>query len=202
MSDEYDALFRNFPPNPIQNVVGYKWVFRTKYLLDGSVDRFKARLVAKGLHQRPRVNFHNTFSPVVKPITVIIVLSLAVTREWTLRQLDINNAFLQGTLTEDVYMNQPQGFIDKDKPYHVCKLYKAIYGLKQASRAWYHELHQYLLSSSFINSYTDTSLFVLKNNGTILYLLVYVDDNIVIGSNARAVQTFIKLLSQRFRSRI
>ena len=91
-----------------------------------------------------------------------------------------------------------QCFIDNDKPHHVYKLCKAIYGLKQAPRAWYYELRQFLLSSGFTNSYADTSLFVLNNNGTILYLLVYVDDIIVTGSDAGAVQTFIKLLSQCF----
>ncbi|RVW53564.1 Retrovirus-related Pol polyprotein from transposon RE2 [Vitis vinifera] len=135
---------------------------------------------------------------VIKPTTVRLVLSLAVSQGWSLRQLDVNNAFLQGTLTEDVFMSQPPGFIDRDPPHHVCKLRKAIYGLKQAPRAWYHELRQFLLQFGFINSIADTSLFIFNNHGTILYLLVYVDDIIITGNNVEAAQTFIQQLSQRF----
>ena len=112
MSDEYDALVRNgtwelVPANPKQNVVGCKWNFRTKYSPNGSIDRYKARLVAKGFHQRPRVDFHDNFSPVVKPTTIRIFLILVVTHGWSIRKLDVNNAFLQGTLSEDVFMQLP-----------------------------------------------------------------------------------------------
>ncbi|RVW54104.1 Retrovirus-related Pol polyprotein from transposon RE1 [Vitis vinifera] len=203
MSAEFDALLRNgtwdlVPSHPTQNLVGCKWIFRTKYLPNGSIDRYKARLVAKGFHQRPGIDYSETFSPVIKPTTVRLVLSLAVSQGWSLRQLDVNNAFLQGTLTEDVFMSQPPGFIDRDHPHHVCKLRKAIYGLKQAPRAWYHELRQFLLQFGFINSIADTSLFIFNNHGTILYLLVYVDDSIITGNNVEAAQTFIQQLSQRF----
>ena len=140
MSDEFNALIRNgtwtlIPSTPCQNVVGCKWIFRTKRNSDGSVDRHKARLVAKGFHQRPGIDYYDTFSLVIKPTTIRLVLSIAVSYGWTLRQLDINNAFLQGNLTEHVYMSQPPGFINTDFPSHVCKLQKAIYGLKQAPRA-------------------------------------------------------------------
>ena len=203
MPDEYDALVSNdtwelVPLDSTQNVVGCKWIFCTKYLPDGSIDRYKSRLTAKAFHQCPRVNFHDTFNLVVKPTTIKIVLSLVVICGWSLQQLDVNDAFLQDTLSKDVFMKQPQGFIDNEKPDHVYKLCKVIYGRKQAPHAWYHELHQFLLSSGFHNSYTDTLLFVLNNSGTILYLLVYIDDIIITGCNVGVVQTFIKLLSQCF----
>ena len=203
MSEEYDALVRNgtwelVPPDGISNMVGCKWIFRIKRHSDGSIDRFKARLVAKGFHQRPGVDYHETFSPVVKLTTVRLLLSIAVNNGWSLRQLDVNNAFLQGGLFENVFMAQPPGFVDHDHPSYVCKLHKAIYGLKQAPRAWYHELRQFLLASGFKNSHSDTSLFVLRSSHHVLYLLVYVDDIIVTGSNDAFVSQFVDCLAQRF----
>ena len=127
MSDEFNALIRNdtwqlIPASSSKNVVGCKWIFHTKRHSNGSIDRYKACLVAKGFHQRPRVDYYDTFSPVIKPTTIRVVLSIAINSGWPLRQLDVNNAFLQGTLIEHVYMHQPPGFIDKDFPSHVCKL--------------------------------------------------------------------------------
>ena len=203
MSDECDALVRNgtwelVPPDSTMNIVGCKWIFRIKRNSDGSVDRFKARLVAKGFHQRPGVDYLDTFSPVVKPTTVRVVLSLAISRGWPLRQLDVNNAFLQGHLSENVYMQQPTGFVDQDHPSYVCKLQKAIYGLKQAPRAWYHELRTFLLTSGFKNSHADTSLFVLTTAGHSMYILVYVDDLIITGDNTQMINSFVDVLAHRF----
>ena len=107
-------------------------VFRIKHNADGSVSRYKARLVAKGFHQTQGIDYNETFSQLVKASTVKLILSLAVLNHWSLRQVDINNACLHGYLTEKVYMQQPQGFVDQSKPTHICKLQKTLYGLKQA----------------------------------------------------------------------
>lgn len=119
-------------------------------------------------------------------------------RDWVLRQLDINNAFLQGNLEEDVYIAQPAGFVDKEKPHYVCKLRKALYGLKQAPRAWYMELRNFLLASGFINSEADASLFILLHRDFALFVLVYVDDFVITGSHPHLVECFIKILGNRF----
>ncbi|KAI5336426.1 hypothetical protein L3X38_015693 [Prunus dulcis] len=203
MSNEFNALIRNgtwelIPSLPSQNLIGCKWVFRIKRHPDGTIDRYKARLVAKGFHQRPGVDFSDTFSPVVKPTTIRIVLHLAVTHGWPIRQLDVNNAFLHGTLLENVYMVQPPGFVDSNHPSYVCKLRKALYGLKQAPRAWYKELHSFLLSHGFVNAISDASLFLFKNGTTVIYFLVYVDDLLITGNNSTLVAKFIQLLATRF----
>ena len=203
MSEEFDALVRNdtwelVPPESAKNIVGCKWIFRIKRLPDGSVERYKARLVAKGFHQRPDIDYHDTFSPLVKPTTVRLVLFLTISHEWCPRQLNVNNAFLYGTLTEDIFMAQPQGFTNPDHPNHVCRLRKATHRLKQAPQAWYNELKQFLLTSSFLNSTTDTSLFILCRTTVTIYLLVYVDDIIITGNNPLVVQQVITLLSTRF----
>ncbi|KAJ0491830.1 putative RNA-directed DNA polymerase [Helianthus annuus] len=203
MQTEFEALKRNqtwtlVPPDNAPNLVGCKWVYRTKFKPDGSVDRLKARLVAKGFHQRPGLDYVETFSPVVKPATLRLILAIATSYNWPLRQLDINNAFLQGTLTESVYMSQPPGFVDPSYPTHVCKLNKAIYGLRQASRAWYDELKTYLLSVHFKPSISDPSLFINKVTSSPIFILVYVDDIIITGANPSIIQSFIQTLAARF----
>lgn len=112
----------------------------------------------------------------VKSSTLRVVLSLAVANGWKLRQLDFNNAFLNGKLDEDVYMSQPPGYVDNKFPHYVCKLNKAIYGLKQAPRAWNNTLKSTLISWGFVNARSDTSLFIYRSCNVMILLLVYVDD--------------------------
>nr|BAA78425.1 polyprotein [Arabidopsis thaliana]BAK41505.1 polyprotein [Arabidopsis thaliana]BAK41506.1 polyprotein [Arabidopsis thaliana]BAK41508.1 polyprotein [Arabidopsis thaliana]BAK41509.1 polyprotein [Arabidopsis thaliana] len=204
MGSEINAQIGNHtwdlvPPPPSHvTIVGCRWIFTKKYNSDGSLNRYKARLVAKGYNQRPGLDYVETFSPVIKSTSIRIVLGVAVDRSWPIRQLDVNNAFLQGTLTDDVYMSQPPGFIDKDRPNYVCKLRKALYGLKQAPRAWYVELRNYLLTIGFVNSVSDTSLFVLQRGKSIVYMLVYVDDILITGNDPTLLHNTLDNLSQRF----
>ncbi|KAH9724410.1 hypothetical protein KPL70_007473 [Citrus sinensis] len=140
------------PREAAQKVIGSKWVFRIKYNPDGSISKYKARLVAKGFHQTLGVDFFETYSPVVKPCTIRVILSLVVVHNWSIRQLDVNNAFLNDILSEDVFMSQPEGFLHPQFPTHVCKLKKALYGLKQALRAWYDKLKSSMLQWEFHTS--------------------------------------------------
>ncbi|OMO73140.1 Integrase, catalytic core [Corchorus capsularis] len=203
MSDEINALLRNgtwelVPPSSSQNVIGCKWIFKLKRNSDGSISRHKARLVAKGYNQRPGIDFQETFSPVVKPTTIRIILSIATQRQWQILQLDVNNAFLHGTLTETVYMKQPPSMIDSSNPNHVCKLKKAIYGLKQALRAWYNELRAFLLSFGFRQSHSDSSLFIFQRDEVVTYFLVYVDDILLTGTSNSHLQEVVSALSNKF----
>lgn len=138
-------------------------MFKVKYKSDGTLGRYKARLVAQGFTQTPGLDFFDTFSPVIKPSTVRIVLSIVAALDWPAYQIDINNAFLNGILHETVYMRQPPGFEDKTYPKHVCKLHKSLYGLKQAPRACFDKLKATLLFWGFKHSKVDTSLFFSCN---------------------------------------
>lgn len=165
MRDEYEALRRNntwtlVPCLPSMNIVGCRWIFKTKHKADGSLERYKTRLVAKGFNQMPGLDFDETLHPVVKPATIRTVLTVAVSRSWPIRQLDVKNAFLNGVLHETVYMQQPPGFEDPERPNHVCKLHKAIYGLKQAPRAWFERFSSFLLHVGFICLKADPSMYV------------------------------------------
>ena len=125
-----------------------------------------------------------------------MILSIAVSLHWPLRQLDVSNAFLYGILKKEVYMSQPQGYLDPHHPHYVCKLHKSIYGLKQAPRAWFERFTGQLFQFGFVASTADSSLFIYKTKTTTTYLLLYVDD-IVLTSNT---PTFLDQLIHVFIS--
>ena len=135
-----------------------RWVCKIKRHADGQVTRHKAWLVARSFTQQEEIDYLEMFSPVIKPITVRLVLTIAVLYGWNIHQLDVHNAFLNGILQEEVYMAQPPRFVDPALPSHVCRLHKSLYGLKQAPRAWYNWLSEFLLSIGFQTSKGDTSL--------------------------------------------
>nr|GEW93312.1 ribonuclease H-like domain-containing protein [Tanacetum cinerariifolium] len=173
MYDEYNALIKNgtwirVSKLPNVNVVRSMWLFRHKYHADGSLSRYKARLVANGRNQQYGVDCSDTFSPVVKPATIHTVLSLALARNWPVHQLDVKNAFLNGDLTETVYMYQPLGFVDSRFPHHVCRLQRSLYGFKQAPRTWFQRFASYALRVGFTSSRCDSFLFIYQH-GTELH---------------------------------
>lgn len=203
MSTEYDAHIKYqtwdlVPPDPSQNLVGCRWIYTTKYLANGEEERPKARLVARGNTQRYGVDFSETFSIVIMTTTNLLVLNIIVNRGWQLKQLYFNKAFLEGELQEEVYRTQPPGFVDTDRPHHICRLKKPIYGLKQSPRALYMALKKYLIDISFHNFVADTSLFTCSNGSQHTYVLVYVDDIIVTGSDPNHVFSILKSLANRF----
>jgi hypothetical protein len=194
MTSEYNALLSNqtwsLCPRPLHhNVVRNKWVYKIKQKADGSVDRFKATLVAKGFDQQSGIDYYDTFSPVIKSATIRLVLALAVQFDWDIKQLDVSNVFLHGILDEEVYMEKPQGFIHPAYPYLVCRLHESLYGLKQAPRAWFTRLSQALLDIGFSCSQLDPSLFTYHTTNVHVFLLVYVDDIILIGNHQPTIQS-------------
>ncbi|GJR51390.1 ribonuclease H-like domain-containing protein [Tanacetum coccineum] len=147
--------------------------------------------------QREGIDYEETFSPVVKMVTVRCLIALFVQNSWPLYQLDVNNAFLYGDLKEDVYMELPPGHYDKDET-RVCKLIKSLYGLKQAPRQWNEKLTTTLIEHGFVQSKNDYSLFIKDKNGVFIAILVYVDDIVVIGNNNSEIDKFKHFLSTKF----
>jgi hypothetical protein len=203
MNLEFDALMKNgtwvlTSPSPNQNLIGCKWVYRIKRHADGSIERYKAHLVAKGFHQQPGIDYGETFSPVIKPTTVRTILTIALSAGWSIRQIDIQNAFLHGNLSEEVFMHQPPGYSHPSFPHHVCKLKKALYGLKQAPRAWFSRLSTRLIELGFHGSLSDTSLFIYKSSKYTMFILIYVDDIIITSSNSSAIDNLLSSLQTDF----
>jgi histone deacetylase 1/2 len=202
MKLEYDALSLNNTWTPVDppagcKPIGYKWVFKSKFNVDGSFQQHKARLVAKGFHPRAGFDFHETLNPVIKPATMPVVVSLALSAYWLIRQIDVNNSFLNDELNETVYMVQLPGFSSAQKG-KVCKLHKAIYGMKQAPRSWFHKLCLTLMKLGFTQAKSDSSLFTRFNTKSTLFVFIYVDDIIITGSSSTNIQSLISLLNSFF----
>ncbi|GJZ04322.1 ribonuclease H-like domain-containing protein [Tanacetum coccineum] len=174
-----------------------KWVWKLKFKSSGEIERYKARLVAMGCAQKG-VDYEETFSPVVKMVTVRCLINLAVNQSWPIYQLDINNAFLYGDLDETVYMKPPQGFYPGNDKL-VCRLKKSIYGLKQSPRQWNAKLTSVLVENGFCQSKSDYSLYTKSVGDVFLALLVYVDDIIVTGNNAEEIEKFKVFLKGKFK---
>jgi hypothetical protein len=203
MQIEFNALLQNqtwtlVPPRQANNLVGCKWVFKVKRKADGSIERYKAQLVAKGFHQQAGLDYGETFNPVVKPTTIRTVLSVAYSRGWDKHQIDIQNAFLHGFLDKEVFMSQPPGFSHPTLPHHVCKLHNALYGQKQAPRAWFSILSTKLCELGFLSSKADSFLFILRNASLTMFVLVYVDDIIITASIPEAIPDLLQQLRTSF----
>ncbi|WJZ96954.1 hypothetical protein VitviT2T_015594 [Vitis vinifera] len=201
MKEELDALTKNhtwdlvtLPPG--QSVVGCKWIYKIKTRSDGSVERYKARLVAKGFTQEYGIDYEETFAPIARISSVRALLAVAAARKWDLFQMDVKNAFLNGDLSKEVYMQPPPGLsIESNK---VCHLRRALYGLKQAPRAWFAKFSSTIFRLGYTASPYDSALFLRRtDNGTILVLL-YVDDMIITGDDLSGIQELKDFLSQQF----
>ena len=154
--------------------------------------------MAKGFRRQLGYDYNETLSLVSEPITIRILLTLAITQKWSLKQLDVNNALINRILEEDIYMTQPPGFEISNK-HIVCKLHKAIYGLKQAPRSWFERLKATLLHFHFKSSKCDPSFFIyIDSNNIVVYMLVYVDDIIITENNSSFFKSLVTKLNSEF----
>ena len=187
-----EELPRNKP------TVGCKWVFTPKFNADGTLERYKARLVAKGFTQTYGIDYTETFAPVAKLNTVRVLLSVAVNLDWPLQQLDVKNAFLNGDLEEEVFMDPPPGFEDRFGT-KVCRLKKALYGLKQSPRAWFDRFTKFVLKQGYSQAQSDHTMFVkFSKLRKVSILIVYVDDIIITGDDLVEMEQLKKELSKEF----
>ena len=158
------------------NIVDSKWVFKVKYNANGSMERYKTRLVAKGFTQKAGIDFEETFSPVVRYTSIKALLAIINQFDLELLQMDVSTAYLNGELKKDIYMSQPEGYIQEGKEGMVCKLNKSIYGLKQASRCWYDTLDKFVKDSEYKQCAADSCIYMKQVGVHYTYIAVYVDE--------------------------
>ncbi|KAK2395681.1 putative mitochondrial protein [Trifolium repens] len=180
------------------NVIGTKWVYKNKSDENGTVTRNKARLVAQGYTQIEGLDFDETFAPVARLESIRLLLGVACILKFKLYQMDVKSAFLNGYLQEEVYVEQPKGFVDPEHPNYVYKLKKALYGLKQAPRAWYERLTQFLEEQGYGKGGSDKTLFVKQEKGKFIIAQIYVDDIVFGGMSNTMVQHFVQQMQSEF----
>ncbi|WKA07181.1 hypothetical protein VitviT2T_025037 [Vitis vinifera] len=179
--------FRFFSSCPLRELYGVN-------VTDGSVERYKARLVAKGFTQEYGIDYEETFAPVARISSVRALLAVAAARKWNLFQMDVKNAFLNGDLSEEVYMQPPPGLsVESNK---VCHLRRALYGLKQAPRAWFAKFSSTIFRLGYTASPYDSALFLRRTDKGTILLLLYVDDMIITGDDLSGIQELKDFLNQ------
>lgn len=203
MKEEMDSLIKNdtyelVKPPKGKKILKKRWVFKNKKDGEKIVKR-KARLVVKGCNQKKGIDFDEIFSPVVKMTSIRTVLGLAASLDLELEQLDVKTVFLHGDLYEEIYMEQPEGFVVKGKEKLVCKLKKSLYGLKQAPRQWYKKFDSFITSNGYKRTSADPCVYFRKfPGGNFIILLLYVDDMLIVGQDADMIQSLKENLSKSF----
>ena len=169
------------PPEGIVPI-GCKWIFKRKIGVDGKLETFKARLVAKGFRQRQGVDYEESCSPVAMLKSIRILLAIVAHSNYEIWQLDVKTAFLNGYVEEEIFMEQPKGFESKESS-KLCKLHRSIYGLKQASRSWNHRSDEAIRSYGFIKNEYEPCVYKKVSGSQITFLVLYVDDILLIGND-------------------
>ncbi|MCL8568099.1 DDE-type integrase/transposase/recombinase [Proteus mirabilis] len=175
-----------------------KWIFKKKTDANGNVTVYKARLVAKGFRQIQGVDYEETFSPVAKLKSVRIMLAIAAFYDYEIWQMDVKTAFLNGNLKEELYMMQPEGFVDPKGANKVCKLQRSIYGLVQASRSWNIRFNEVIKAFGFIQVYGEACLYKKVSGSSVAFLILYVDDILLMGNNIEMLESIKAYLNKSF----
>ena len=179
--------------------LGVKWVFKLKKDAQGNITRYKARLVAQGFAQIKGINYDETFAPVSKHSTLRTLLAVAAHQDMHILQMDIKTAFLNGDIDEEIYIKQPEGK-EMEGAGLSCRLHKAIYGLKQAPRKWFEKLNGFLISLGFKASHSDPTCYIGRKGGSLIYLLTYVDDLLLFGTDLQALHSIRDSILGEFTS--
>ncbi|KAL2252641.1 UNVERIFIED_CONTAM: Retrovirus-related Pol polyprotein from transposon TNT 1-94 [Sesamum indicum] len=178
--------------------IGCKWIFKRKLKPDGTIDKFKARSVAKGFKQKEGIDYFYTYSPVARLTTIRVLIALASVYNLPIHQMDVKTAFLYGELEEEIYMDQPEGFVAHGNEYKVCKLVKSLYGLKQAPKQWHEKFDKTILAFGFTVNENDKCIYCKVKGDKMIILCLYVDDILLIGSCLDIITETKSFLKNKF----
>ncbi|GJR96163.1 retrovirus-related pol polyprotein from transposon TNT 1-94 [Tanacetum coccineum] len=178
--------------------IGHKWIFKKKLRPDGTIEKYKARLVAKGYRQKEGQDFFDTYSPVTRITSIRTLIAIAAIHNLIIHQMDVKTAFLNGELDEEIYMQQPEGFVVKGQEHKVCKLVKSLYGLKQAPKQWHEKFDNTLLSNGFQINECDKCVYVKQYKNAFVIICLYVDDMLIMGTNMDVINQTKKMLHSSF----
>jgi transposase InsO family protein len=184
------------PPN--RQPIGCKWVYKTKYNENGTLDKYKARLVAKGFAQKHGIDYTETFAPVVRFSSIRALLAIGAYYDLEIHQMDVKTAFLNGDLDHDIYMKQPEGYEVKGYEHLVCKLNKSLYGLKQAGRQWYEKIDSELRRMRFDRLATDNCIYIKQTNEYTIIIALYVDDLLILSNSMKELRIIKQQLAGSF----
>ncbi|GJR80075.1 retrovirus-related pol polyprotein from transposon TNT 1-94 [Tanacetum coccineum] len=180
-------------------IITLKWIYKVKLDELGGVLKNKARLVARGYRQEKGIDFEESFALIARLEAIHIFIAFFAHMNIIFYQMDVKTVFLNDILRDEVYVSQPDGFVDPENPNHMYKLNKALYGLKQAPRTWYDFLSSYLLSQKFSKGAVDPTLFIRKEGKDILLVQIYVDDIIFASAKPKLCETFSKIVCSKFK---
>ncbi|GJY04383.1 retrovirus-related pol polyprotein from transposon TNT 1-94 [Tanacetum coccineum] len=178
---EHLEVWELVPPPNKAFVITLKWIYKVKLDELGGILKNKARLVARGYRQEEGINFEESFAPVARLEAIQIFLAFATHMNMVVYQMDVKTAFLNGNMLEEVYVSQPAGFLNPDKPNYVYKLKKALYGLKQAPRAWYDMLSSFLISNDYSKGSVDPTMFIHREGKELLCFMFSIEANLAQG---------------------
>ena len=204
MKEELDALHKTGTLDLVdlsfgKSAIGCKWVYKIKTQSDGTVDRYKACLVARGFTQEYGIDYEETFASMARLSFVRTLIAVSAARKWPLFQMDVKNAFLNGELSEEVYMKLPPGYSHPlGFPHRVFRLRRALYGLKQNPRAWFAKFSSTISQHGFLSNSLDTTLFLRRSGHGITILLLFVDDMIITSDDMQGIQDLKHFLGRQF----
>ncbi|PHT43509.1 ATP phosphoribosyltransferase 1, chloroplastic [Capsicum baccatum] len=203
VNSEIDSILSNhtwelvdLPPG--NKPLGSKWIFKRKMKTDGSIEKYKARLVVKGFNQKEGLDYFDTYSPVTRITSIRMLIALAAVYDLQIHQMDVKTAFLNGELEEEIYMEQPEGFVVPGKENKVCKLVKSLYGLKQAPKQWHAKFDQTMLANGFKINECDKCVYIKDTPNHQVIVCLYVDDMLIISRDICDINATKRMLESKF----